>query len=280
MVITLYKSIIPLFFLLASYSSCAQKPVIPFLSRDTVEMIVSDTSITYIIEEEVVTVVEKITAVKPPANYFLSIYFSTLLFAEYKKALPSYEYYLAKVKEATGNLPSYSMGISIWKCPKRISTEYSLSFFRLQQRFTHTYTEAEVDSNQFYPADIGRKQSVINHFNYMNWGFSLGYWFNKTKKLSYVLSGRADICNLLSYSSYTLSKEDLRVASLRNEIKYREFIMDFMLQLRAFYKTNTCMLEITPYLSASPFSSTASAEPYKLYRFMAGLKVGITNKLF
>jgi hypothetical protein len=269
-------------FLFCSIGSFSQVPdSLISISKDTLETIVSDSAIIYVIQEAPVMIIEKVKVVKPKAHYYLSLNISLLAFAEYKKARPSYEQYLSMVNDVTKNLPGYSFNLTLWKCPKKIYTEYSVSFTRLFQEFAFTYTDTFTLNKHIYPESLGASQSATNNFNYLYVGSSLGYWAKKQHKISYIPSGGISVANLLSYSSYTLSKEDpIHPESIRREIRYKEFIFDLALQIRCLIRSGKNLFEITPYCRFSPISITSVNAPYSVHRALFGIRVGFNNKLF
>lgn len=257
-----------LFSLLYSFLSIAQIPDLLSEERDTLETIISDTSVIYVIQAEPVTIVEQVEVVKPKSNYYLTLHSAGFVFHEYRKAAASYELYLSKLEEATKSVFSYSIGLSLWKCPKKICTGYDVNFNRFIQRFE-------------YNSPVEGYYHTNNYTNYFSLGILLGYWIHKEKKVSCLLSGNAQINNLLSYSSVTLSKADPTVsAAIRNEISYREYIPGFSLSSRFLIATGKQFIEVSPFITAMPVSATRKNEAYTIRRIIAGITIGISNRLF
>ncbi len=241
------------------------------IGGDTIETIISDTSIIYVIRAAPVKVIEKIEVVKPKAKslYYLSNTVSLLYFLEFKKALPQYEEYLSKLNSVTKNQNGYSIGTSIWKCPQKTFTALSITYLRLKQSFNY--------SNQVTYVNY----KINNYFNYLEIGIHIGYILKKTNRISYIISGGIHGCNTLSYSSKTLNKLDpTLIANIKDEIKYREFLMNMSLNLKLLFTTKNINFEVEPFILISPISATIKNEAYSIKRSVLGIKVGLNHKLF
>ena len=194
---------------------------------------------------------------------------SILYFKEFKKAQSSYEAFLSKLDQVTNNLPSYSIGASLAKCPKKVYSGISVSFIRLNQIFNYT---SPLDEKIY---------SAKNHFNYLNIGIHGGYWFKKEKKISYILYGGIHGDNLLSYSSYTINNSNLTtIQKIKDVTDYKEFLLDFSIQLKLLYAFQNSYIEIEPYAMISPISATLKTEVYSIERLFLGIKIGLNNKIF
>lgn len=264
--------IFPLLFLLSlsSYSQVADS--LALQEGDSLETIISDTSIIYKIIKKPFVLKERVeiskTKTRKRKEIYQSFYFSLFQFSEYKKANPSYEAYLSKVNAATKNELSYSIGTSIWQCPKKIYTGLGIEYIRLTQNFQYTSP-----SNQNYKEE--------NRFNYAGFGFQLGYWFRKEKKISCILYGKMNMQYLLTYSGFTYSKVDsLGVQRLKLTMLYQKYIAEFSLNAKFIFTLKTFLLEAEPYCSLLPMSATPANEAYSLKRTFVGLRLGFTQKLF
>jgi hypothetical protein len=237
---------------------------------DTLETIISDTSIIYVIQAAPVTIREKVEILLPKnkKTYYQSIYFSLLKFSEYKKARSSYEDYLLNVNAATSNTLSYSVGTSIWQCPQKIYTGIGIEFIRLKQRFQYTDF-----ANISYTAG--------NRFNYISGGIDLGYWLKKDKKISCIIYGKIHGQYLVSYTGFTLEKTNLSIAQRINlETKYQPYLVDFSLNFKFLFTLKTVFLEAEPYCSFLPLSATQKDEAFSVKRTFIGIKLGFAQKLF
>jgi hypothetical protein len=262
-----------IFLILISLPICAYSQVADSLALqegDSLETIISDTSIVYRIKRKPVVLKERveISRAKKKKYIYQSFYFSLFQFSEYKKANASYEEYLSKVNTATTNELSYSIGTSIWQCPKKIYTGIGIDFIRLNQKFHYTSP-----GNQNY--------KETNRFNYAGFGFQLGYWLRKEKKASCIIYGKMNMQYLLTYSGFTYGKPDsLGIHRLKSTMLYQKYIAEFSLNAKFLFTLKTFLLEVEPYCSLLPMSATPSNESYSLKRTFVGLRLGFTQKLF
>ena len=263
----LFLPILLLYFFCAS----AQTPIpVEEVKGDTTETIESDSTITYIIRQPAVTIIEKFEVVSPKERqkYYLSIGFVLLGFHEFKKANSSYENYLHKINSSISNKLSYSIGTSIWYCPDKIYKGIAIDFTNIQQTFHNT---------DLY----GTGYSMNNRYNYAQLGLQTGYWIKKEKKISCILIGAIQGDWLMSYSGYTFDKTNLtNTKSLITAIDYKKYTGTISINSKFLYNSNNYMLEIEPFVKFTPISATTKNEAYTLQRFFWGIKFGVSNKLF
>jgi hypothetical protein len=255
---------------LCSRSVSAQSDSLNAEKGDTLETIVSDTSIIYVIKQTPITIREKVEIVLPkePKKFYLSIDFSLLHFSEYKKASASHQDYLTKLNSATKNKLSYSLSSSFWQCPKKIYKGIGISFTDLIQEFDYTST-------------VGEKFTTNNRFNYVSFSIQGGYWFKKNNRISCIAYAEVQGNDLISHAGYTINKvEFIYIDRLDYQMHYIKYGMSVSANLKFLLFIKEILLEVEPYLTFSPFSATPKNEYYSLKRSYIGLKLGVTNILF
>ncbi len=263
-----------LFSLLLLFSFLSNAQVIDSLSEvggDTIETIVTDTSIIYVIKAPPVTIREKLEVlkIKLKPKYFFSTSFGLVQFFELKKAKSGYQEYLNKINSSTQNRLGYSIGISIWEHRNKIFSGFSFYFLHLPQKF------------EYYSKMSSKSYSIDNNSNYQSIGFHLGYVLKEKKKNAFIVYGGIHLDNLLSYSGRTLiKKHPNKINQLKDEITYREYLMTFSINLKYIITTSISRFEIEPFILLSPFSATIKKEAYSIQRSFIGIKLGFNNKLF
>ncbi len=263
------KLFIPiLFFFAIAFTSYCQLPEEE--QGDTLETIVTDTSIIYVIRQKPVTILETVAILQPweKKKYYLSVGASMFLFSENKKASASHENYLSRVNDMTKNLYGYSIGGSIWRCEKKFYTGMGIDFLRLKQLFN------------FDPIP---GLSFENRFNYANISFQSGYWYRKNKTISYLFYGAINEQCLLSTAGFTLIKQYTEPESAGRiyvEMNYKKYVTSFSAHVVCIVNFKPALLQIEPFFTLAPFSSTSKNEYYSVRRTFVGLKISIANKLF
>lgn len=254
-------SILFLYFL-----SNAQEPI----KIDTVETIITDSSITYVIKRTPVKIIEKVEIEKPKVkkNFYLSIGLSVLACREIQKASPGHEDFAAKVISSMGATKGYSVNSTLYRCPQKISMGLSVGFQRLFQEFKITDQE-----------DVTYTTYLL--FNSSAIGGQYGYWFKKADKTSFLIAGGAGVEILLSYSGFMHDKsgsDSLHRISL--VVSYRQILPYISIHPKLLFNRKNYLIELEPYFVFIPTSATRRKEYYTARRSYVGIRVNLTNKLF
>jgi hypothetical protein len=265
------KIVFCLFFFFLSYPLFAQTPdSLTEEGGDTLETIISDTTIIYIIQKAPVTIREKVEILKPKPKklFFLSTNFSILTYSEKRKAITSYEEYLKKINSAISDYSGYSIGASLWKCRKKIYNGIGMDFLILKQHFS--FSDAIVDNYK-----------ATNAFNYLVLNPQLGYWIGKGKKISCIGYGSIQGSYTLSYSGFTYDKTSPSIPyRINGIINYRKYLINFSANAKFLISLNKALIEIEPYVIIAPFSATVKNEAYSIRRTFIGIKFGLVHKLY
>lgn len=235
--------------------------------RDTLNTVISDTLIIYYIQEEPVTIVEKIEIRKPKdkKEYYLELFAAPQLFIDIKKARNNSSY-LSKMDSLSEDLNAYSAGVSLFRFKKKKYSGVSLSFTRFRYKFHYTDVK-------------GNYGEATNRFNYLNLSLQAGY---KISKKNYILVpyGELQICELLSMAGFALQKENpLHVFRSNTILFYRKYNIALSIGTKFIWSLKGISLNIEPFITGSPFSYTAKDELYVQRRITGGIKIGIVNFL-
>ena len=141
---------------------------------DTLEGETTDTSIVYIIKKAPVTIREKIEIQreKQKQYFHLSWAFQGFIYSERRKAASGHEDYVKALNTKLTSLPSYSIGLRLWKAPKEYVYGISITSRRILQKFR-----------------VNDSVIVTNNYNYGSIGIHYGKYFKKGQKISYLIHG-------------------------------------------------------------------------------------------
>jgi hypothetical protein len=238
---------------------------------DTIEGASTDTSIIYIIKRPAVTIREKveIQREKKKRYLYLSLGLSGLVYTEKLKAKSGYEEYVKELKTTLSPLPSYMIGGRLWWWSSgKLVTGVTFYTTRLLQKFEYT----DLD---------GIHHVTTNKYNYYSAGLTLGNWYKKGEKFSYIVVGGITLDYFLSGVGYTLDKSDpQQSARLNRVISHTKYSPSLTAGFKLLFAIKESFIEAEPFIIFAPFSATTKKEVYSTSRNFIGLKLGLTNKLF
>ncbi|MCU0430254.1 MAG: hypothetical protein MUF42_09805 [Cytophagaceae bacterium] len=237
---------------------------------DTLEILESDTSIVYIVEEEPVLIRDTVKYfIQPPKLYTRIGSYANFILNQVKyHPLTGQEEYFKLMDAVVQTTGSYGFGMMLWNCPKRISKGLSVDLIKLRQSF-RMKRESPLE-------DI----ETINGTSLAQLKIGIGYKFHWKKNWDFYPEISSGIQYVFGITGYAYNQYlNNYLSQIHIIYKFKEFHPVFGFQLHSVYSIRKIEVDLIPQFTALPFNVFSQA-PVSLKGYFVGLKIGLSHKLF
>jgi hypothetical protein len=254
-------------FLLSTLFSFAQEDSTSLTEPgDTIDVIVTDTSILYVIKKAPVKIFERveIERSKEKMKIYLSLHGSVLKYFQRLKPQGSYPEYSKQIASELFNTYGIASGATFWIIREKRYFGIETSFRKFEQSFMY------VDNNL-----------IKNRFGYFNACLQIGKFMPIRENVISVLYGSLVSDFKLSTAGKTYLKPipSDTVGLIKNIIRFRPLVFCPELHYKVMIQINEIILEAEPYVGFSLFSYTPRNEYYAQTRYYGGFRIGFVTKL-